>query len=302
MIEPTPDDDTTDAIIRAGNRLANADVVPRFPRRALVLGGLIAVGIATIVAAMVLQDDGGEAAIAPATAASFSSEPSTVVLGSAATADTAAPHSVQLQPTFPVPPTTIGPANTVGPTTTLAATTTTSTTVASPPTLAFDPANPMLLPSNYGVLKDGTLTLVGTVTSAEQAADVRAEAVGLLGAAQVNGEFTVAAGADGPSGVVRNPVDVSFETGSATFDRSMRADLDVAILIMALRPEAKLHVIAASDELASERAAALIGFITESGIDVQRVTPIPASTAPAGDQLYELVITNLFRDLSRAER
>ena len=161
---------------------------------------------------------------------------------------------------------------------------------------------------------NGILTLNGAVTTQEQADLVRSRAVQLLSAQRVVGDLIVDSAASGPTGIVRAPINLDFVPQSDVIRPQFHRDLDVAVLVLILSPEARVQVYAYTDnvgdaqqnlDLAAKRVQAVVDYLGFSGVPLDRITGFPrGETNPIGDnstaagraknQRIEFVFTNLF--------
>jgi outer membrane protein OmpA-like peptidoglycan-associated protein len=305
-----PEEDTTDSIIAAGIRLAAVDIHERYqPRRMFLVVLAVVAAVGAVYLFTRSSNDSVTRQSAPITA-----DATPTVAASTPAAET-------LRPTVPVPittkppPTTIVPVTTARPSvTTTKATTTTTTRLPVTTTTEFDPSIPGQFPWNYGALVDGTLVLNGVISTQQQADRVRTQAVELFGADRVSGAIAVDPAAGGPTGVVRDDLDLKFTAGSDVIDFQYHPDLDVAVLILVRSPNAKLQVYGYTDnvgddqqnlELSTRRVQAVIEYFVASGVSRDRIKALPRGEAnPIGDnntaagraknQRTELVFTNLF--------
>ena len=312
---PPEKEDTTGAIIAAGRRLATVALPVRYRHRKAILVALAVVAVAGTIglylsrnkspspttAAPAIITIGTDETSTGSLAAQLPSSPQpTSPLPAGTTQNT--PVEETLRPTVPLPP-----ATTPEPATTTTVTSTTTTTV-------FDPTIPGQFPWNYGALVDGILTLNGSITTQEQADLVRQRAVKLLSAQRVVGELNVDPDASGPTGIVRADIDLNFEPQSDVIRAEFHRDLDVAVLILILSPEAKVQVYSYTDsvgdaqqnlDLSTKRVQAIVDYLGFSGVPLERITSFPRGEEnPIGDnstaagraknQRIEFVFTNLF--------
>lgn len=166
-----------------------------------------------------------------------------------------------------------------------------------------------------GIVKAGRIYLVGAVPTAEDAAAIVALASEVLGPSNVyNGYYIDPRAGDPSEGDVRVDDTVLFETGSAAIRPEFEPLLNQGLALLTLEPAVTFTVIGHTDSIGSDaanltlseaRAAAVVAWYVERGVDPARLSavgrgesePLASNDTDAGRELnrrIEVVIENLF--------